>query len=97
MCVYSMIGDWAKDTLPQRYPWIVPMPTTVPPEISRDEFEALKRDMEDLKNLLQRAKKYDEENDHKDCETDEKVELLRKVAKLVGVDLGDIHPKSKNV
>ena len=40
--------------------------------------------------LLKRAKKYDEDNGEPDCEIDEKMDVLRKVAKLVGVDLDEV-------
>ena len=36
------------------------------------------------------AKEYDERNNEPDCEVDEKMDLLRRVAKLVGVDLDDV-------
>lgn len=52
----------------------------------------LKRAVEDMKKLLKRAKKYDEDNHEPDCEIDDKVELLRKVAKFVGVSLEDVLP-----
>jgi hypothetical protein len=62
---------------------------------TRAEFDALKRDVEEMKALLIRAKEYDERNGEPDCEMDEKVALLKQVAKLVGVDLSEVfnHPK----
>lgn len=110
MCVYSMIGDWGRDTLPHKHPWIVPQPTPyvphhvdplrvvttvvdgIPPQVTKAEFDALKRDVEDIKELLKRAKKYDEENGEPNCEVDEKVDLIMKIAELVGVDLGEALP-----
>ena len=59
--------------------WATTFPNSV---VSRAEFDKLKRDVEELK----RAKEYDEP----DCEMDEKVELIRKVAELVGVDIEDL-------
>src|SRR4029077_15180212 len=52
-------------------------------EISRVEFEALKKEVEELKKLLVRAKEYDEKNGEPNCEMDEKVAILRAVAKAV--------------
>lgn len=96
MCSVSMIGDFYSDKwrnpppnqLPIN-PLGYPLPTVSPP-ITREEFEALKRDVLDMKELLKRAKAYDERNGEPDCEIDEKMDLLRKVAKLVGVDLDDV-------
>lgn len=91
MCTVSMIGDHYRDRwYPTPY-----VPTTTSTfvysgEISREEFDALKREVEDMKALLLRAKRYDEDNGEPDCEMDEKVELLKRVADLVGVDLSDV-------
>ena len=43
-----------------------------------------------MKALLIRAKKYDEDNNEPHCEMEDKVELLKKVAKYVGVDLKEV-------
>lgn len=107
MCVVSMIGDhytdkW-KDTL---YP--SPFGKSLPfGEVGRYEFnelkkeleenkkafEDLKKEVEECKALLKRAKEYDEKNNEPDCEIDEKVELIKKIADLVGVDMTDIFGK----
>ena len=92
------IGDWTAPPQPQ--PWMKTYPdpeqpwywaTTFPNSVvSRVEFDELKRDVEELKLLVKRAKEYDERNGEPDCEMNEKVELVRKVAELVGVDLEDL-------
>ena len=92
MCVYSMVADHYRDKWSEA-PWYPYIHNPSPPVISREEFEALRRDVADLKSLLQRAKKYDADNGEPDCEMDEKVALLRKIAELVGVDLSDALPK----
>jgi hypothetical protein len=89
MCVVSMVGDHYQDKW-QDLPGIASWPLHPQPEISRQEFDQLKRDVEEMKALLQRAKKYDEENGEPDCEIEEKMALLRKVARMVGVDLDDV-------
>lgn len=93
MCTVSMIGDHYADKWRQ-YP---PQPSTVwphvfvpAPVISREEFDALRRDVEDMKALLIRAKRYDDGHGEPDCEMDEKLAVLRRVADLVGVDLSDV-------
>jgi hypothetical protein len=84
-----MVGDHYRDK------WF-PMPQVpdsnfkffIDPEApTRAEFDALKREVEEMKTLLIRAKKYDEDNGEPDCEMSEKVEILKKVAELVGVEL----------
>ncbi len=99
MCTVSMVGDDIRDRWSRRYPWIEESPlrpewpfspAPSPPEVYKQEFEALKREVEDLKALLKRAKKYDEDNGEPDCEVDEKVEIIKRVADIVGVDLSEI-------
>lgn len=93
-CVVSMIGDFYKT----KWPWADPDPYDWTPShtftagwpVTREEFENLKREVEDMKALLKAAKIYDEKNGEPDCEIDEKMEVLRRVAKMVGVDLEDV-------
>lgn len=58
-----------------------------------DEMRALKKEMESLKKLLKAAKIYDEETGQKDCEMDDKVALIQKIAELVGVDMKEVFDK----
>lgn len=106
MCVVSMVGDHYKDKWTDDYYWFpehIPAPHEIwPPKpyapqpnpdmvlIDREEIKNLKRDIEEMKRLLKRAKKYDEDNGEPDCEVDEKMELLRKMAEVVGIDLDDV-------
>lgn len=93
MCVSSMIGDHYADKWRQRewFQGVPQMPQYIPvAQISRQEFDDLKREVMDMKALLIRAKEYDARNNEPDCEIDEKMDLLRRVAKLVGVDLGSV-------
>lgn len=100
MCVVSMVGEHYNDKWkPFKYhhwpaiePWPdspkVPYPGARPIiPVDRVEFDDLKKQVEEMIALMKRAKKYDEDNNEPDCEVDEKMDLLRKVAKLVGVDL----------
>jgi hypothetical protein len=90
-----MVGDFYQDRLPQKPYWdriekfmqpeiktIYPMP-----EVSREEFEDLKKTVEDMKQLLQKAKEYDERTGQPDCKNEDKIALIKKVAELVGVDI----------
>lgn len=94
MCTVSMVSDHYRETWPQRYPSIFPpSPVETWPNlngVSREEFESLKRDVEDMKALLQRAKKYDEDNHEPDCEIEEKMDLLRKISAAVGINLDEV-------
>ena len=99
MCVVSMIGDqWGhKYTDPRERPGFVPNPypgiinrMANSQTVTKEEFDKLRADVEELKQLLKAAKAYDERTNQKDCEVEEKVELLRRVAKLVGVDLSEV-------
>ena len=90
MCTVSMVGDHYRDNWERRYPSIVPnVPSYLPSQVTREEFDNLKRQVGEMTELLKRAKKYDEDNGEPDCEMDEKMDLLRKVAKLCGVDLDE--------
>ena len=87
MCTVSMIGDHFGDKWGQE-----PYKTYFEDlnKVTRAEFEQLKREVEEMKSLLKRAKKYDEDNGEPDCEIEDKIALLRKIAKMVGVDLDDV-------
>lgn len=92
MCTVSMIGDHYREHFPQQYPWIQTTGTNInlSNAPTREEFEALRRAVEDMKSLLIRAKIYDEENGEPDCEMEEKVEMLKRIAEMVGVDLYEV-------
>lgn len=97
MCVVSMIGDHYGDK------WHIPptgwQPTPVQDTIwrvttnqtvTREEFDKLRADVEEMKQLLQKAKAYDERNNEPNCEMEDKIEVLRRVAELAGVDLSEV-------
>lgn len=100
MCTVSNIGSGWGGTFPGRYPWIQPYVPTAPapvmpipvsiPGVSKDEFDRLKREVEELRKLLAVAKEFDKATGQPDCEMDEKIALLKRVAEYVGVDLGDV-------
>lgn len=103
MCVVSMIGDhfgrkW-DDYFPKPQlltPW--PVPTSNPwPSLppTREEFDKLKGEVEEMKALLIKAKEYDEKHNEPHCEVEEKMEKLRKIAELVGISLDDVIGKKQ--
>jgi len=107
MCMVSNIGDGWRRTLPEKYPWLpehfphYPYPENpVPvipfqPSVSREEIEQLRKEMEELRKLLEAAKKFDEKTGQPHCEVDEKVAVVKAVAKMVGVELGDVFDEPK--
>ncbi len=92
-----MIGDYWNDKWKDQFPLTPQNPTNVNytfgQGITREEFNALKREVETMKELMKRAKVYDEENNEPYCEMDEKVALLKKMAEFVGVNLDEIFKK----
>jgi hypothetical protein len=68
---------------------LVPFPVQ-PSAVPREEFDALKREVEELKKLLIAAKQYDDATGQPDCEQADKMALIRKLAELVGVDLSGL-------
>jgi len=105
MCVVSMTGDYFGDRWKPWGPFIpptpyIPAPTTNPSPFifpstgpTQKDFDDLKREVELLRELLKKSKEYDEKNGEKDCEIDQKMEFLKQVAKLVGVDLDEVLKK----
>lgn len=88
MCVVSFTGDyWKERIVPKKYPnWT----QGIPDVITREEFNELKKDLEELKKLLKASKRFDEKLGEPDCEIDDKVKLIKSMAKAVNVDLEDI-------
>jgi hypothetical protein len=103
MCAYSMVGDYYREMLPQRDYWPNVQPwvgggagaggvagALNPFGPSKADFDALKRDVEEMKQLLKRAIEYDKRTGQPDCESADKVAFIRKIADLAGVDLDDL-------
>jgi hypothetical protein len=95
--------DW--EQWRQNPPWIIPgtSPYTNPinpipqqfpfeekPTVSRWEYEQLRKEVEEMKQLLIKALDYDKKNNEPDCQIDDKLATLRKIAELVGINLDDI-------
>ena len=104
MCVMSNIGDQYQRDFPIRWPAANPIvyPSTTtspifgdlhPDAVSKEDFAALRKEVEELKILLLAARRFDEATGQKDCEMDEKVAFLRGVAEFVGVDLEEVFGK----
>ena len=91
MCVVSMIGDHYNDK------WKQQNTTTIindPNAASKDDLNALKKEVEEMKELLKKALDYDKRNNEPHCEMEDKVAVLKRVAEAVGVSLEDVFPKN---
>ncbi len=92
MCVVSNIGDTYRDMFPKQWPNVPANPVYPIPEISRHEFEALRKEVLELKELLKAAKKFDDATGQPDCEMDHKVKFLKQIAEALGVDMSEVLP-----
>jgi hypothetical protein len=105
MCMVSSIGDNWANGFPGRWPGVVPNPQpsitdpfttwpnyTVSQYATKAELQELRNEIQELKELLLAAKKFDETTNQPDCHMDEKVALIKAIAKLVNVDMKDIFP-----
>lgn len=106
MCVVSSVGDDFTKGWPSNpaNPWrdVVPYPMPGPlgfipdNKVTREEFDALKKEVLELKRVLEAAKRYDESTGQPDCHHGEKVALIRKLAEVVGISMDDIfNPKEQ--
>ncbi len=101
MCSVSYIGDqWSqKDhwpTWPQQVPF-PPHPTVIPNGelytlVTRREYDDLKRQVEEMKAELEKARAQDIAENNPDCEMEEKVVVLKAIAKLFGISLTEVFP-----
>lgn len=101
MCTVSNVGDLGRKIYE---PWVQPSWPIVPeekvlpdikiiPGVTREEFDQLRRDMEDLREVLKAAQIVDEKLGLADCEMEEKVSFLKAVAKLLDVSLEEVWPE----
>jgi len=96
MCVVSMIGDeftkrwqpYVQPIIPQQHP--IDWEKIFSPPPSKSEFDALKKEVELLRDLLKAAKIYDEKNNEPNCEMEDKIVLLKTIAKAMGIDLSEV-------
>lgn len=100
MCTVSMIGDHFSDKWKQpdytdlfkkinenQYQSPFPAVTRQEHDALKIQVEQLKKEVEEMTLLLKRAIEYDKKNNEPQCEIEEKIRLLKEVAKMVGVDL----------
>ena len=96
MCVVSMVYDWTWDKWNRRYnpppivvpnpaapyyPWpAVPVPQPTPPAPTPEEVQ-------EFRDLLDRAREYDKRTSQPDCETEEKRRKLLDLADQLGIKI----------
>ncbi len=92
MCIVSAISDnWTK-RLQEYHPQVPLTPVFPIPEITRSEFEDLKKEFNQLKELLKQAKRFDEATGQPDCEMDQKITFLKQTAAALGLEITDVFP-----
>lgn len=74
-------------------PWVRPYILESPnweeykKQITREtEVNKLRKEVKELKKLIKAAKIYDKETGQPECEVEEKVQLIRRLAELLGVE-----------
>lgn len=92
MCVVSMVGDYYKDrTFPNQFPnWVNTPVTAIASVASKEDIARLEQSILELKALLLQAIKYDEKLGEPHCEQEDKVKLIKDLAKIVGVDMSEV-------
>lgn len=87
MCAVSAIGDYW-----QRSPNVQPYvsPAYKPEYATKVELAVLRQEVLQLRSLLLAAKRFDEATGQPHCETDDKVALIKRLAEMVGVDMGEV-------
>jgi hypothetical protein len=82
---------WGPSAFPNQPYNPFPTPTiNLPEKELQRQIDELREEFKAMKEMLKQAKIYDEKFNEPECELDEKVEFLKKVAVLVGIDLEDI-------
>lgn len=85
MCSVSMVTDnWSR-----KGGWPLMLPNVIE-YATKAELAALRRELEELKAELKKARAKDIEENAPDCKMKESVELVRELAEKLGVDLEDV-------
>ena len=93
MCVVSNVGDFYTQ---KWQPMVGTLSSSIEFPVSRFEFEQLRKDVLEMKNLLIKAKEIDRKTNQPDCEKEDKIKLLKEISKLVGVSLDEVFPTKPN-
>ncbi len=84
--------DWRNNRLPELWPSPTPYQPTVDlyEILSNAEIAKLKKEIERLKVELAEARRQDIEDKNPDCHMEDKVAIIKGLAKALGVDMGDV-------
>ena len=96
MCVLSVVIDDQSRRWRDQYPWVDTTSSgnvTITTGVSKEEFEKLKREVEALRKLVEAAREFDADTGQPDCESDDKIALLKKIADALGVDISFVEDK----
>ena len=101
MCVVSNMGDQYR--YPDQWPWrpvtpLIPYDPTIPTDFLETwkkkldghpdtRVDDLEKRIKVLEELLEAGKKYDAESGQPDCELDEKIEAIKRIAEQLGVKI----------
>lgn len=90
MCTVSMVtGYWQENNLPKVPPGLSHAGWNLN-SVTREEFEALRKEVLELKKLLEAAKAYDNATNQHNCQKEENVKIIKQIAENLGVDLNDL-------
>lgn len=90
MCAVSMVTGYWKDYTQPGLPTGIGTPGWPPNSVTKEEFEALRKEVLELKKLLEAAKAYDTATGQHNCQKEENVKIIKQIAENLGVDLRDL-------
>ena len=88
MCVVSMVGDHYSNKWEKEFPKLNEKDFRL--DLLQAQLDLLKKEVEEMKELLSKAVQYDTEHNQPHCEIEDKLNTLKKIAELVGIDLDDV-------
>ncbi len=103
MCIVSNVGDdWQRRRLPEIWPNTLPYPYERKdpvdisqyirrPDLLKDVIE-LRKQIEEMRKELEAAREQDVAEGNADCEMEDKVAILKQIAKLFDIDLSKVFP-----
>lgn len=94
MCAVSNVGDHYSTRF-QPYMGQVQQQgaggmSTLFENIPRHEFEQLRKEVLEMKDLLIKAKEIDEKTKQPNCEQEDKVKILKEIAKIFAISLDEV-------
>lgn len=101
MCVVSMImDDWNKkynDDWHKKYPggWEQSPTYNFLAFATKQDIEELRKEIQELKKLIEAAHLYDVATGQPECQDEEKLAILQKLAEAIGLDISDLMEKLK--